>query len=166
MDVYQFSIDRDSLPQRPFTTGALYILPRESFRQIPLWPGGPLSNEWASPTKVRPLARFTIEPEDFPFLDRIGGHDDGPLLRMLELTRALFDRATSARRIDDGFAIDLPWSDETAGLYDEWHGLFEQMMPGVDVGLSGTGDRRGWTLQGPEAFRSTAAEWLGDLLSD
>ena len=33
----------------------------------------------ASPVPVEPFARLRIEPSDFPFLDRIFGHDDDRL---------------------------------------------------------------------------------------
>ena len=34
-------------------SGTLYLLPRESFRPSPFFPGGPDSSEWASPEEVR-----------------------------------------------------------------------------------------------------------------
>jgi hypothetical protein len=49
----------------------------------------------ASPVSVNPVAKLAVEPEDFPFLDRIRGHDDERVW-----TRAAAD--------PDGF----PWHDE------------------------------------------------------
>jgi hypothetical protein len=49
----------------------------------------------ASPVSVNPVAKLAVEPEDFPFLDRIRGHDDERVW-----TRAPAD--------PDGF----PWHDE------------------------------------------------------
>lgn len=164
VDTYQFSVHHEILPKRPFTRGALYVLPRESFRRLPLWPEGPVSNEWASETSVRPLARLLVEPEDFPFLDEVGGHDDGPLLRLQMMSRQLIDEGTSAREVEGGYAIELAWSDETEAVYDDWLELWNEFMPGVSSELQGTGAARTWTLLGPTAFRQTASEWLGELL--
>jgi hypothetical protein len=164
VDTYQFSVHHEILPKRPFTRGALYVLPRESFRRLRLWPGGPVSNEWASETSVRPLARLLVEPEDFPFLDEVGGHDDGPLLRLQMMSRQLIDEGTSAREVEGGYAIELAWSDETEAVYDDWLELWNEFMPGVSSELQGTGAARTWTLLGPTAFRQTASKWLGEAL--
>ena len=164
MDTYQFSVHHETLPKRPFTAGALYVLPRESFRQLPMWPGGPLSNEWASETSVRPLTRLFVEPEDFPFLDEVGGHDDGPLLRLQVLMRQLIAAGTSAEEIEGGYVIELAWDDATAAVYNEWVDLFGQFMPDVTVELEGSGEARTGTLIGPAAFQHTASEWLSHLL--
>jgi hypothetical protein len=51
---------------------------RESFDAEPEedWNGLRLaSTQWASPVPVRPLAGIAVRPEDFPFLDRVNGHD-------------------------------------------------------------------------------------------
>ncbi len=97
--VYNFSINRDELDRRPYRHGALYLLPREPFVQLELLPGV-LSNEWASEQPVRPLAKLAIAPEEFPFLDQIGGHDDGPLLRFDTLGKLIREAATRASLID------------------------------------------------------------------
>jgi hypothetical protein len=166
VDSYQFSLDREALPERPFTTGALYVLPRATFTRLPMWPGGPLSNEWASVETVKPLARLTIAPEEFPFIDSIGAHDDGPMLRTFELTRRLITSGSAAKEVDDGYSVALVWNDELAAVYEEWLEGWSNMMPGVASELEGSGDQRTWTLRGPDAFRSTARVWLGDLLDD
>jgi hypothetical protein len=72
VDLYQFSLPAPSLRQQPFSAGGLYILPRERFQPVPLYPGGPASREWICPEPVRPLAALIVTPEDFPFLDGIG----------------------------------------------------------------------------------------------
>lgn len=43
-----------------WTTGTVYLLPRETFRHI--W-----GNEWVSDVPVRPVARLCVTPDDFPF---------------------------------------------------------------------------------------------------
>lgn len=80
--VYNFSINQEWLDKEPWRTGTLYFLPREPFRRLPFTAEGGLSNEWVSELPLKPLARLTIEPEDFPFLHQIGGHDDSELLQL------------------------------------------------------------------------------------
>lgn len=75
---YFFSINGDALAKGPWRKGTIYILPRDSFEQQPLHKTGDMVAEigqWASPVAVRPLARLSIEPEDFPFLSQVHGHD-------------------------------------------------------------------------------------------
>jgi hypothetical protein len=68
---YYFSIGID--PKRPdaWRSGWIYVLPRETFD---LHPSGP---EWLSPVAVTPLARFRVEPADFPFLRDVAQHTLG-----------------------------------------------------------------------------------------
>ena len=75
---YYFSINADALSRRPWRRGTIYLLPRTTFERQPPIPYRGLSLEvaqWASAVPVRTLARLTVEPEDFPFLDQIHGHD-------------------------------------------------------------------------------------------
>lgn len=57
---YLFSITKDPGDPASWTTGTVYLLPRETFRHI--W-----GNEWVSDVSVRPLARLSVRPDDFPF---------------------------------------------------------------------------------------------------
>jgi hypothetical protein len=75
---YFFSINADALSRRPWRRGTIYVLPRQSFEQQAPLPYRGLQLEaaqWASPVSVRPLARLQVEPDDFPFLDKLRGHD-------------------------------------------------------------------------------------------
>ena len=95
---YFFSINGDALPHRPWRQGTIYLLPRATFEPQPLLQVGEAQIEvaqWASLVPVRPLARLTVDPEDFPFLDRIYPHDPAVM------------RERAARN-PDGF----PWLDE------------------------------------------------------
>lgn len=76
---YVFSVSRSALPTQPWRTGTVYLLPRRTFTIQPSITFG--SNEvhiaqLASFEPVQPLAKLTITPEDFPFLQQIRGHDD------------------------------------------------------------------------------------------
>ena len=76
---YYFSISRGTLPQRPWRTGYVYLLPIEGFVEQAAGPyGGQVARvpQLASPAPVRPLARMQVSPGDFPFLAQIRGHDD------------------------------------------------------------------------------------------
>jgi hypothetical protein len=79
---YFFSISEGPLEEHPWRTGYLYVLPSEGFVEQPSGPfGGGFARvpQLASPVAVTPLARLTVEPDDFPFLAQIGGHDDDRL---------------------------------------------------------------------------------------
>jgi hypothetical protein len=87
---YYFSIGTD--PKRPdaWRSGWIYVLPRATFD---LHPSGP---EWLSPVAVAPLARFPVEPADFPFLGDVTRHTLGePVGRAV--VRATLLRALSSR---------------------------------------------------------------------
>lgn len=157
VDVYRFSVDHRSLPSRPFTPGMLYVLPREPFDRIPMYPGGPFSNEWACPEPVRPLARIAVAPDDFPFLDRIGGHDDGDLVRLSELGDEVFARVADATPIDGGFR--LVFSDLDPGVRDEWIALGIRFFPDVERRLV---DDTTVEMTGPPAFVHTMERRLAE----
>jgi hypothetical protein len=75
---YFFSINGDALPHHPWRTGALYLLPGDRFEQQPRQQVRGMEIEvahWASPVPIKPLAKLTVEPEDFPFLAQIHPHD-------------------------------------------------------------------------------------------
>ena len=76
---YVFSVSQTALPNQPWRTGAVYLLPRGTFIVQPPLAFG--SNEvhiaqLASFVTVQPLAKLTVTPADFPFLMQIRGHDD------------------------------------------------------------------------------------------
>ncbi len=76
---YFFSISKAALQHRPWRSGTVYLLPADSFETQPPMP---VEDAWihvaqaASATPVRPVAKLTVSPADFPFLDQIRGHDD------------------------------------------------------------------------------------------
>jgi hypothetical protein len=77
--LYHFSIGRHLLPLRPWKPGAVYVLPRESFVAQPPIPFGEVTihvAQLASFEAVVPLAWLAVDPEDFPFLEQVRGHDD------------------------------------------------------------------------------------------
>lgn len=76
---YVFSVSQSALPKRPWRTGTVYILPRRTFTTQPSITFGPYQvhiAQLASFESVQPLAKLTITPQDFPFLQQIRGHAD------------------------------------------------------------------------------------------
>jgi len=76
---YVFSVSQTALPNQPWRTGTVYLLPRGTFTVQPPLAFG--SNQvqiaqLASFVSVEPLAKLTVTPADFPFLMQIRGHDD------------------------------------------------------------------------------------------
>ncbi|WP_069761925.1 hypothetical protein [Streptomyces sp. LUP47B] len=95
---YYFSISAQALKQQPWRPGTVYLLPAGTFELQPRMRVGDVlvqPAQWASPLPVTPVAKLAVQPEDFPFLDQIRGHDDERVW-----TRAAAD--------PDGF----PWHDE------------------------------------------------------
>jgi hypothetical protein len=76
---YYFSISRPELQVKPWRTGTVYLLPADNFDIQPLISVGESLIEVAqaaSPVPVDPVAKLSVLPGDFPFLDEIIGHDD------------------------------------------------------------------------------------------
>jgi hypothetical protein len=77
--LYVFSVSQSALPNRPWRTGTVYLLPGSSFITQPSMAFGDYQVHFvqrASFVPVQPLAKLTVTPEDFPFLGQIRGHDD------------------------------------------------------------------------------------------
>ncbi|MBE0698445.1 MAG: hypothetical protein IH586_16130 [Anaerolineaceae bacterium] len=83
--LYFFSITRSALQQQPWCEGTVYILPRETFYQEPtqMMSGAEITfPHWISPKPVWPIAKLLIQPEDFPFLSQVHGHNDEKLAQL------------------------------------------------------------------------------------
>jgi hypothetical protein len=131
LPVYYFSLDHRVLPSRPWRDGWLYLLPRERFDRLGVTPAGPPSHEWCRRTAVVPLARLAVTPADFPFLDQVAGHDDGPLFRLDELGDLVTERITTGWRIPGGVELRLRWDDTLAAVAEEYLQLSHRWIPEV-----------------------------------
>lgn len=80
---YYFSINEDALPHDPWRDGTIYILPRRTFEGQPVKEGR-ASTHWRSFEPVKPLAKLSVSPEDFPFLNQIRGHDVDKVKKLAE----------------------------------------------------------------------------------
>jgi hypothetical protein len=84
---YFFSVNDDALPHRPRRVGMIYILPRAGFEQQPhtTYQGADIEiAQWTSLASVRPLAKLTVDPDDFPFLGQIRAHNIAVVNRRAE----------------------------------------------------------------------------------
>jgi len=67
---YYFSVAVRPPRRDPWSSGHVYILPRQAFSHG-------YREEWLSSEPVVPLARLCVDPSDFPFLDRVLRHEAG-----------------------------------------------------------------------------------------
>lgn len=82
---YFFSITHSALVQNPWCQGTIYILPRDGFEQEPtqqMMGAEIIFPHWIGRKSTQPIARLTVGPQDFPFLEKVHGHDDGMLSRL------------------------------------------------------------------------------------
>lgn len=83
--LYFFSITQSVLIQKPWCTGAVYILPRQFFIQESTQQAQEteiIFPHWISSQSARPIAKLIVESDDFPFLDQIHGHNDEKLTQL------------------------------------------------------------------------------------
>lgn len=76
---YYFSISESALAKKPWRSGTVYVLPGHSFEVQPQITANGVHvqiAQAASSQPVAPLAKLPVGPDDFPFLERIRGHDD------------------------------------------------------------------------------------------
>ncbi|HLK61485.1 MAG TPA: hypothetical protein VKU00_33360 [Chthonomonadaceae bacterium] len=84
---YFFSITQSVLEREPWRSGVIYVLPRAGFALDPQvsYAGYEMRVEhWASLEPVKPLAKLRVQPEDFPFLAAIRGHDNAVLTERMQ----------------------------------------------------------------------------------
>jgi hypothetical protein len=116
---------------------------------------GGLSNEWVSQVPVRPLARLTIQPEEFPFLAQIGGHDDSELIAMQTLGKQVYDQAQQARMLPDGFSVKLDWQASLAQMVLDYIPRLQAFIPTARLALRFEPDDGVWLdFFGPPAVNS------------
>ena len=159
--LYRFTVHKDFVGGDIWRTGTLYLFSKADFEPITFYPGGPESNEWASTSELRPLARLTIDPTDFPFLDRVGGHDDGELIEAEVVGDIVMSKVTAARSVPGGMIVDLSWDEEVAGVWDEYMATRRRFSPDVERNLSIEPEGRAtMELRGPEGFLQAFATSL------
>jgi hypothetical protein len=83
--LYFFSITHSVLVQEPWCEGAVYILPRQSFKQEASQQVQGMEivfPHWISTSPAYALGRLRVGPDDFPFLSQIHGHNDEKLVEL------------------------------------------------------------------------------------
>ena len=83
--LYFFSITHSELMKEPWCSGAIYILPRQTFEQEPPQQAQGMTvvfPHWISTQQIKPLGILTVTYNDFPFLKQIHGHDDKKLTQL------------------------------------------------------------------------------------
>jgi len=150
--IYNFSINQEWLDKEPWRTGTLYFLPRDLFRRMPLTAGGGESNEWVSEVPLRPLARLRIEPEDFPFLHQIGGHDDSELARLSAWQEEIMTAVTEFICTSESIHMKLAYSAHIGSLLLQYFPLAQKFLPAAEFTLRFLpGDEVWYDFSGPPA---------------
>ncbi|MCP5100801.1 MAG: hypothetical protein GY943_35065 [Chloroflexi bacterium] len=157
--LYNFSINQDLLDEKPVCDGALYLLSRETFRRLPLVDGA-ISNEWASEVSIKPLAKLALKPEDFPFLDQIGGHDDSELVRASEVNKQIFAKIIKEIPTEQGLCLQLDWDEELGPLMLEYITFQRKFIPAGKIGLRFDSDGTWLDIDGPPAYLNVMRERL------
>jgi len=162
--VYNFSINQEQLPEKPWTAGALYFLPRALFKRQMLSEHA-FANEWTCPREVRPLARLDVDPEDFPFLDQISGHDDGFLLRNNTLGDTIRAAALAASLEGGRFTVTVPASPEMAQTLTEWIDIQKSLIPTAQLTMAEVGADLWMTIHNlPPAYQQIYGKAYRELL--
>lgn len=162
---YHFSVNQEQLAERPYREGMLYILPRETFERLQHAPGV-FANEWASEAPVRPIARLRVQPEDFPFLEQIAGHDDSALLEGARLQGQVMAAVTAAWSEEERLILALTWDEALQGVIVPFINAQRAVMPAASYALSfpaGAGPVT-LTITGPPAYLAIIRQRLGDRL--
>ncbi|MEC5424754.1 hypothetical protein QGM71_14805 [Virgibacillus sp. C22-A2] len=64
---YYFSTNNNDAPNR-WTDGTIYFFSKTLFKQ------GGIRDEWVCEKELKPLAKLSVTPSDFPFLDKVRVH--------------------------------------------------------------------------------------------
>lgn len=79
---HYYSLTPTTLELEPWTTGIIYILPKEHFQLVTK--GTLQFNEWISKQPISPIAKLEVEPKDFYFIHKVTRHNnDESMLKTL-----------------------------------------------------------------------------------
>lgn len=158
--LYQFSLNADELPRRPWREAMIYILPRATFGQL-RDRDGILIAEWASREPVTPIAKLRVAPHDFPYVDRVVGHDDSQIVRNQDLMKTLVIEAHAVEERTDGYVFSYAWSDARQAEALEFGEGLRGFMSVANTQVTGdavTGLRM--QVCGPEALKDAIARQI------
>ncbi|NUM43902.1 MAG: hypothetical protein HUU38_04280 [Anaerolineales bacterium] len=165
LPIYNFSINQEQLPEKPWTEGALYFFPREKFERQRFTETN-YANEWACTEAIPPLAKLHLHPEDFPFLEQIGGHDDSALEKAGKLSHAVRQITLTATLNGDQFTLTVPHTPENLQLLTEFQEVQQTFIPAATISITPAETSLLFTVQNlPPAYQHVYAETYKDLLS-
>jgi hypothetical protein len=128
---------------------------------MPLTAEGGESNEWVSEIPLKPIARLTIEPEDFPFLHQIGGHDDSELIRFYEGRDEVLTAVTHATFSPETIHMQLAYTPEWGIQWLEYISLAQKYLPAATFTLRFQPGGEVWyDLSGPPAVLQVLKDHL------
>jgi hypothetical protein len=166
LSAYNFSINQDYLDQHPYTDGALYLLPRQTFVRLRLTEQA-YANEWASEQPVRPHAKLRVGPQDFPFLDQISGHDDSQLVRAGAIGDDIRAAATAASLEGDRFEVTLPPDAPVVEQLNEYVSSQQEIVPSAQFEVVRTANAVRLVITSlPPAVQQLIKDDYGDLLRE
>ncbi|MBW3643227.1 MAG: hypothetical protein KY447_09975 [Actinobacteria bacterium] len=103
--VYYFSVNQEWLKAEPWRDGVIYVFEQAGFQRCKT-ADDVVTEEWMNPSPVFPVARIPVSPEDFPYLDRVTGHDDSELYAF----RDALEAAVRPRRQPSAYRPGGYWS--------------------------------------------------------
>ena len=108
---YVFTINEKMLNLRPFRCGTVYLLPKDKF--APAAAGhGVILEEWISEEPVPVLAKLSISPDDFPFVNAIGVHNEGEQAWLTATIQTCAGAVEDSDELEDGYCFKFPGGDE------------------------------------------------------
>jgi hypothetical protein len=150
---YLFSLNKDEIHKQPWREGMIYILPRGAFEQLRDL-GGLLIAEWASREPVKPLAKLRVGPADFPYVDRVIGHDDTQIIRTQVLMKTLIECAREIDELSDGYRFSYPADEGRRNEAIEFGECLRGFMNAARITVTDeTGGTLRLTVQGPDALK-------------
>jgi hypothetical protein len=100
---YYFAVNTETLTEQRFVVGTIYVLAPDGFANCSL--NGTPTEEWSNPAPVTPIARLTVEPGDFPYLDQIAGLDARDTFRLVDAFEVVLDTAVQVVERPDGVEL-------------------------------------------------------------
>ncbi|GMB09602.1 hypothetical protein EDD69_10642 [Thermolongibacillus altinsuensis] len=82
---YYFSVNEE-YKGKLWRDGCIYIMPKNFFKR------GGIQDEWICENKVKPLAKLSVTPKDFPFLEKVKRHKETDSMFKTIVKALIFNR--------------------------------------------------------------------------
>jgi hypothetical protein len=159
---YSLSINEEVLKSRPFRGGTIYLLPKHKF--TPVAEGnGIILEEWISQEPVQVLAKLSISPDDFPFLNAISGHNEIEVASLTESMKTCLGAVEEWNQLPNGYCFKFPAGDEWASRLGELCRQQQKFCPLLDFALTRDSSNAPIYLKatGPDGARQLIGSILG-----